>query len=171
MREIELKFLEIDKRGLVPRLRKLGAQRTFSGRMHALMFDYPDLRLRKAGILIRLRSCGSCVHLTMKRKLSLKAAKGAEETEFAVPDVATARTLLEGIGLVVTGEARKNRESYALGKASYDFDTQKGIPTYLEIEAGTMRDLKIAVKKIGLRWKDGRPWNIRQVEEHYQRLS
>jgi predicted adenylyl cyclase CyaB len=169
MKEIELKFLEVDKRELVRRLLSKGAKLTFSGRMHALMFDYPDKRLRKQGTLIRLRKYGRNIQLTMKKKFSMKDVMAARETEFKISDMKAAETLLKGIGLVQTGETRKWRDSYKLGDAEYEFDTMEGIPTYLEIESDSLPKLRMAIREIGLDMKDAKPWNTRQVLEYYGR--
>jgi adenylate cyclase, class 2 len=171
MKEIELKLLEVDKKALSSKLRKLGAEKVFDGKLYALMFDYPDIRLRKSGILIRLRMSGKETCLTMKRKIPMEGVKAAEENELVVSDFKATELLLKSIGLVVTGSVRKRRESYSLGNAIYEFDTIPGIPTYMEIETKDIRHMPRAFRNIGLKIEDAKPWSTRQVLEYYRKIS
>jgi adenylate cyclase, class 2 len=168
MREIELKFLEIDKNGLEKKLIAMGGKLTFKGNLESLFFDYEDLGLRRSGVLIRLRKAGDKTYLTMKKKLPMDDVKAAEETELEVGDFYAAKGLLCSIGLNVTGSISKHRTSYCLSGANYEFEKLPGIPTYLEIEADSIAKLRSAVKKIGLDMMDAKPWSTEQVQSYYR---
>ena len=68
MREIEVKFLEVDPDGVISSLERLGAERIFEGEITADYFDFDDKRLAKQDITIRLRRKGASAELTLKKK-------------------------------------------------------------------------------------------------------
>ena len=58
MKEIEVKILEINVADVQKRLKELGAQKLFDGELEWVVFDFPDGRLGKEEILVRLRRTG-----------------------------------------------------------------------------------------------------------------
>jgi adenylate cyclase class 2 len=173
MLEIEVKFLEIDKRKIEGRLKRLGARKVFEGEIFSENFDFPDRRISKSGDVLRLRrkSEGKKEYgeLTIKTRLSKKRAKIAEEREFHVRDYGRARKALMSLGLRPIVSVRKRRLSYTLGEARFEFDTIKGIPTFLEIESDSVDKLKRYAKLMGLAMGEAKPWSFRDVLRHYNR--
>ena len=173
MLETEVKFLEIDKRKVEERLRKLGAKRVFEGEIFSENFDFPDRRISKFGNVLRLRhkreGREEYGELTIKAGLSKKRAKVADETEFIVKDYGRTRKALLSLGLKPVVSVRKRRLSYALGEAHFEFDTISGIPTFLEVESDSIRKLKRYVRLAGLSLEKAKPWSFRDVLRHYHK--
>jgi adenylate cyclase, class 2 len=169
MREVEVKFLEVNVDEIVNILQSLGAKKIFEGEVIPSFFDYPDHRLKNEKKLLRLRKKGELVELTFKHKHEKTTAKIADETEVMVTDFYKMKKILEHIGLVEVKRRPKMRTSYQLGDYHYEFDTYEGLPTFLEIEAKNMHDLHAAVEAIGLSMKEAKAWSGRQVLDHYKR--
>jgi len=174
MNETEVKFLEIDKEKILSRLKALGARKVFEGDIFSENFDFPDRRIAKGGSTLRLRrkreGKTEVGELTIKTKISKRKAKIADEREFIVDDYSKARKALLSLGLRPIVHVRKWRTSYALGEAHYEFDTIRGIPTFLEIESDSLSKLKRHAKLVGLEMEDGKPWSLRDVLRHYKKL-
>ncbi len=154
MKEIEIKILEIDVTSIRQKLKKLGAKKTFDGKMHTIVFDTPDEQLKKKGLFLRLRQEGNDVHLCFKgQKDSSKKFKVREEIELTVSSMKDMIIVLEKLGFVKKFEYAKHREQHKLAKTSFDIDTYDKIPTFLEIEAPTEKEVENAVKALGYSMK------------------
>jgi adenylate cyclase class 2 len=167
MREIEVKILEIDWRRTARRLQRLGARKTFDGRMVAAYFDYPDARLKRSDCLLRLRKKGkaSC-EITYKRTLSKKRARVMAEYEVAVEDFEGMKKILESLGLREFARLAKRRISYRLDGVRFEIDLYPGLPPFLEIEATTAKIRRYA-EKLGFSMAEAKPWSIRDVLKYY----
>ena len=168
MEEIEVKILEINKKETVRKLKRLGAKKVSDGDTNAILFDFPNKKLKKAGKLLRLRTSGKKIELTLKKKISKKKTKIMKEHEVDLNDFEIARDILKGIGLKESKIYVKNRTSYKLGKVKFEFDTLPGIPTYLEIEAPTEKIIEKCVKKLGFSMSDTKPWNAKDILKYYK---
>ncbi len=169
MREIEVKILEIDKKSLVRRLKRLGAKKTFDGDIKASFFDFGDSRLKKTGRLLRLREGSGGTVLAFKSPAGRSLVKTMKEHETSLSDPHAFREILSGLGLKEAGRTKKRRLSYKLGKVHFELDTYPGIPTDLEIEAPSEREVRKYVALLGFSMKDARPWTWRDVFRHYGR--
>lgn len=169
MKEIEVKILEVDKREVLSKLKKLGARKTFQGFIHALYFDFPNRRLKKRQSILRLRKMGSKTELTFKQGLSKKRAKIMEELQSPLPDFETAKDIMLQLGLGIARKVKKHRLSFVKGNTHFELDTYPGIPTLLEIESPSLTVLQKTVKKLGYSMKDTKPWSSFDVLRHYRR--
>lgn len=155
MKEIEVKILEIDVDEIRDKLKKLGAKKTFDGEMHTIVFDTPDEKLKKKGLFLRLRQEGNNVHFCFKgKKYPTKKFKVREEIELTVSSIKNMTSILEKLGFVKKFEYAKHREQYKWGKISFDIDTYRNIPTFLEIEAPTEKEVEKAVEALRYTIKD-----------------
>ena len=167
MNEVEVKFIGIDEKDTVRRIKEAGGKKVFEGKIAPFLFDFPDGSLRKKNQLLRLRKKGAIVELAFKQKKQYQEAKVAEETELLVSDFDTMRKILSLMGLKEVSRRPKTRIAFATAHAHYEIDKYAGIPPYLEVEATSIRGLKKAVAAIGLSMKDAKAWSTRQVMEHY----
>ena len=171
MNEIEIKVLEINKKQVLKRLKKLRAKKIFSGLLQATYFDFPNHSLRKHSKVLRLRKNGNQSFLTFKTKLPLKKSISSNELEFEIPDFSLAQTMLEGLGFKPVFSYQKKRESYRFGKVRIELDKYLGkfskIPLYLEIEAHSEKDLFAAFQKLGFSKKQGKPWHTHKLFQYY----
>lgn len=169
MKEIELKILEVNVSALVAKLEVMGAKKIFDGIIDGGKYDFSDGWLKKEGKMLRLRKHGDKVELTFKKGLSRDGAKIADEWEVSVSSFENTERILAELGMHQSGVTQKHRMSYQLGNVHFDFDTPKGIPTVLEIEAPDIETLKRYVQKLGFTMEQTRPWTERQLHEYYEK--
>lgn len=169
MKEIEVKILEINVAETRKKLSKLGAKKTFEGDMHTIVLDTPDEQLKKKGLFLRLRQEGNSVHFCFKgKKDPSKKFKVREEIELTVNSMKDMTSVLEKLGFVKKFEYAKHREQYKLGNISFDIDTYKEIPTFLEIEAPTEKEVEKAVEALGYSMKDTTNVSAAELFERYR---
>jgi len=174
MEEIEVKILDIDVKAVTEKLKSLGAKQVFDGEMLVYLYDFDDMRLQKKGSILRLRSKGEVSELAFKQKVNQDKAKVMKEYEIIFREHSDAEKILAELGLKKIGNYaryKKHRTSFKLGTASFELDTYAGIPTFLEVEARTLEDVEMWVKKLGFSMKDAKPWSGRDVSNHYGRES
>jgi len=177
MKEIEVKIIEINKKEVEAKLRKLGAKKAFSGKIEAIIMDYPDKRLKKNKQILRLRKMISeskvkCI-LTHKhqKKVNLKA-KTVEETEFEIESFEKMQKVLSSLGLVKIWELNKLRTSWGINKCHVEIERYLGkhkfVPCFLEIEGPSTKTVYAMAKKLGFREEDCKAWNSWDIEAHYK---
>jgi len=167
VKEIEVKFLEIDAAKLQKRLRALGARKILDATVNTAMFDFPDNRLAKKNESLRLRQAGDHIFITHKRLISKKKFKMQHETEFDVSDWNAIKKTFHAIGLVETHRTKKHRISWKLKGVRIEIDTYKRIPTYAELEGHKVAIINVA-KLLGLNMKDAKPWSGPEMWERYR---
>lgn len=150
-REIEVRFLEIDKADLVQRLLSLGAHDKGDDVLEEIIIYDKDLLWVGEKRLVRLRTRNGKTMLTYKHHIA-QTAEGTEEVEFEVSDPAKAEEFLTKLGFEPYRRQQKKRHSFTFGNATFDIDTWPQVPTYVEIEAGSEEELKEAAQSVGLDW-------------------
>jgi predicted adenylyl cyclase CyaB len=175
MNEIEVKILDISRAAVESRLGELGAELRSDEFLSAIFFDFPNYRLRAVGNLLRLRREGDRNLLTFKRRIGEEGAKVREENEVMVSDFEVCRRVLVGLGLEETARVEKQRASYSLGGATIAIDRHVGelsfIPEFLEIEAGSVEEVRAVAARLGFAPEALRPWGLAQVIEYYRARS
>ncbi len=173
MHEVEVKVLDIDRAAVESTLAGLGVKPAPEERFAAVFFDFPEGRLRAGGQLLRLRQEGGRAMLTFKGRVREEGAKVREETEVEVGDFEGCRRLLSALGLVETAYVDKFRTSYRLDSASVVIDRHVGrlsfIPELLEIEAGSVEEVRSVAARLGFSPDQLRPWGLPQVVDYYRR--
>lgn len=167
MKEIEAKFLDINKAEIVKKLESMGARKAFEGRVSASYFDTRRYHLQRKGLILRLRMRGDGAEITMKRKISRHGAKIMEENESMVGDFAEMKSILVGLGYAETVIRIKHRTSYIIDRTHFEIDEIENVPAFLEIEAPDVEGIKKAAESIGLDMKDAKPWSEGDVRRHY----
>jgi len=176
MDEIEVKILEIDRRGLEKKLAGLGAEKTFDGEIYGIFYDFPDNSIREAKDTMRLRRVGGRSYIAYKKFVGNAVgrcpAKVREEYEVEVSDFESARLILLSLGLVPWMEMRKHRTTYELPGVSFELDKHTDgysyVPEFMEIEAADVGTLYRYVEALGYERSDCRPWTIVEVADYYQ---
>jgi len=176
MNEIEVKILDINPAEIRKKLRKAGARKVFEGKIEARFYDFPDNRVKKAGNHVRLRKFGKKkVELTFKKLRSRKKYKHNEEIDIEVNDFNETDKSLSLLGMRCCGDYTKTRERYKLGSFQYEIDKYPKIPHFVEIEVKSdnankaKKLLEKAVKLLGYKMKDTKPWNGFEVHKHYKK--
>lgn len=167
-KEIEVRFLEINKDELVKKLIELGAEDGGEDMLEEIIFYDNDLTWRDmGGKRLRLRTQKGKTLLSFKHHIE-HSADGTEEIEFEVSDVNSAKDFLEKIGYPAYRHQQKKRHTLKLNDVTFDIDTWPRIPTYVELEGMSEEVLKLMSEKVGLDWKDVVFENPRIViEKHY----
>ena len=168
MKEIEVKILEVNKPEIERKLLQLGAKKTFSGKIEATLFDHPKLKLRENDKILRVRTVGNKVELCFKGKKEGEQFKIREEIEVETSDFADTLQIFKSLGFVETFTINKERISYRLGNTKIEFDTIKGIPTFLEIEGITEQDVADCVKKLGYSMDETTTISANELMERYK---
>lgn len=151
--EIEARWLEIDKKEVKKKLKKLGAKDFGEKIIQEIIFYDKDLKWQKSrNKFVRMRKAGEKIRLTFKERLAPNKIDGTEEIEFSVGDWDKTKLFLERLGLVAYREQEKIRHTFRLGKVNVDIDTWPGIPTFLEIEGKSEASIKKAAALLGFDW-------------------
>jgi adenylate cyclase, class 2 len=171
VQEIEVKILNVDRADVEARLAALGAERVFDGTLRAQLFDFEDGRLSRSNNMLRLRSEGDRIVLTHKGPIGYGQAKVRKETNVAVSDFDTCRSILEKLGLVLRLETQKRRSVYNLQGAQVMIDKYAGayahIPEFIEIEAPDLESIHAVARKLGFGPEDCKPWAFSRLVQHY----
>lgn len=169
MEEIEVKFLNINSTLIEKKLKETGARKIFKKLYKRKAFDYPDLRLDKAGAWLRLRDEGDKITLAFKQRIGVKTHdgktndKGMEEIEVEVNDFEKTADILSRIGFKEKHYAENKRTRYQLGDIEFDIDFFPQLEPYLEIEASSWEKVDKAIKLLGLDPKEKRIFSTNQI--------
>lgn len=151
-KEIEVRFLEINKNELVEKLIELGAEDKGEDMLEEVIVYDKDLIWKdEGGKLLKLRTRNGKTVLTYKHHIE-HTAEGTEEIEVGVSDTKSMELLLERIGYVGYRHQQKYRHTFVLDGVTFDIDTWPRIPTYVELEGESENSLKAVAQKVGLDW-------------------
>lgn len=152
-KEIEARFLEINKQQLVEKLLSLGARNDGEVTLNEVIFYDQDGKWKANNRLVRLRTKGDKTMMTYKHHKA-QTIEGAHEVEFPVPDAAIAEEFLTSIGLAAYRHQEKKRHTLHLDDVTVDIDTWPKIPTYVELEGPSEAHIKNLAESIGLDWNN-----------------
>ena len=152
MKELELKFLEVDRDDIVRRLEEVGARLTVDDVLRTIYFDFADGRIRNSHEVFRLRTFGDKIELCRKVNMRLEdGCKVYDELETHVSDFDDAVELIESLGFVKGLYFEKKRTEYVLADGSkFEIDEFPGIPVMLEIEALNRERINELVEEFNL---------------------
>jgi adenylate cyclase class 2 len=167
-KEIEVRFLEINKELLIKKLNDLGAEDHGEDLLEEIIFYDKDYKWRdEEKKFVRLRKNKKNTALAYKHHQQ-ENLDGVEEIEFNIIDSDKVELFLERLGLVAYRHQQKKRHTFLLDGVTIDIDTWPKIPTYVELEGTSESALKEVAKKLDLDWKDAVFENARIViEERY----
>lgn len=144
MKELELKFLEIDKVAIVKKLETVGARLLVDGVLKTVYFDTPDGKIKKANELLRLRTFGDKLELCFKENMKIEdGCKVYDETEVYVSDFDPMVKILEYLGYFPAISYEKKRTEYILADGTkFEIDEFPGVPVFVEVEAVSSRRIE-----------------------------
>jgi len=116
-KEVEIKFLEPDRRALARKLRASGF-RLVTRRTHEMnvLYDLPGHPLWRRGEILRLRQYGKSWTLTHKSRGSVGRHKSRMETEGPIQNGPRAHSLLRSVGFSPSFRYEKFRSEWSDGK-------------------------------------------------------
>ncbi|MDD2908392.1 MAG: CYTH domain-containing protein [Candidatus Gracilibacteria bacterium] len=161
MHEIEVKILEIDKDFIIQKLESMGAKLTFCGEIENEFYQNND------GKRIRLRKMGGKNIMTLKTKIENENMKASNEYEVEFLEYETFKIILENVGFKFSIKTNKQRISYHLGEIAFDIDDFPGIPTFIEVEAQTTKNVIKGVELLGYTMDDTKTFGERELKEYY----
>ncbi len=153
-KEIETRFLEIDKADLIRRLRELEAEDRGEILLKETIFYDPGRTWAETGRLVRLRQHGDReIRMTYKHRKA-DTIDGTYEAEFAITDAEEAHRFLEGIGLEAVRWQEKYRHTFVQDGVLVDIDTWPQVPSYVELEGPSEDKIKTVATLLGLEWAE-----------------
>ncbi|MES3032320.1 MAG: CYTH domain-containing protein [Patescibacteria group bacterium] len=161
MEEFEIKFLEVDVPVLEKKLLQIGAKKVGDYEYNIVLFDYPDLRLDKDNSWVKLRTEGEKNTLSFKKRIGVKSKDGSipdegmQEIEIIVDNYEKTYELMKSLGFIVKREMGKRRIRYTKGKVVYDIDLWPQIPPFVEVEADSLENAKVAAVEAGFNPEKG----------------
>ncbi len=153
-REIEVKFLEIDKSALIGKLKAFGAEDFGEDLLVQQIFRDKAGNWKNEGKFGRIRKTSKGIFFTYKHVES-RTATGTVEIEFEINQPDKLKAFLEAIGLNMDHESEKKRHKYKLDGVIVDIDTWPKVPTYLELEGPSEEAIKNLAAKLGFDWSKG----------------
>lgn len=144
--EYEIRILEINKNEIIKRLEELGAEKIKEFEQKRYVYDLKSVQKSK---WIRLRTNGKTTTLTYKDIVS-NTIDGTKEVEIEVDDFNKTNEFLECIGFKSRSYQENKRVKYILNGVEIDIDSWPMIPTYLEIEGNTEKEVIDVVEILGV---------------------
>ena len=169
MKEIELKFLDINVEDILLRLEAYGAKKQFSQDVHDTLFEAEGYSPRgaKGFKTMRVRSIGEQVVITHKKPIPGKY-KSVEETEILVQSShEEAVQLITQLGFTRSREYHKHRQHFVAENAHFEIDEFEGLPAYLEVETTSEEMMKEVCEQFGLEISQGRPESAMFIYPEY----
>ena len=160
--EYECRILDVDVDSLKKNLEKIGAVKVDDKDMRRYTYTV-DLEKHS---WIRLRDDGKKITLTYKQIDSDKIS-GTKELEFEIKDFEKANEFIRLIGFKPNAYQENNRTTYVFEKVTIDIDSWPKIPTYVEIEANSEKEVMDIVHLLGYTKEDTTTMDVIQVYAHY----
>lgn len=167
MKEKEVKILEINKKEIISKLEKLGAEKVFDSYYKGLSVLSPAREIDTENNLLGIRKKGDVAYLLFKGKKEEGEAKIREEIELKIEDYEKTKKIFKNLGFNFSDEKTKSRTSYILDDARFEIDTYEEIPTFLEIEAPSIESIKEAVESVGYSMEDTNSLSGQDIFEKY----
>jgi len=165
-KEIETRFLDINKDELVKKLVSLGAINKGEEKLAEIIFHDKEGLWKGKGKFVRLRQTKDKVKLTYKENVG-QTVDSAREIELEVSDFNECSEFLISTGLKAIRRLEKYRHTFKLGDVTIDIDTWPKIPVYAEMEGPAVESLKNVCHQLGLDWEKRFDGDAREVFRHY----
>jgi len=164
MKEIELKFFNISINTIKSKIEKLWARFDYEAHIEDYAFIKEDFSVRETSKPnLRVRKIDDKTFITYKSPSINPKVTEKEEVEFEASDFETALYFFEKLGYKKIFGLKKIRTHYKLWNIHFEFDTLSNIPTYLEIETQTEKDMYDICKKLNLNISLWKKWSIAEI--------
>lgn len=165
-KEIETRFLDINKEELIEKLVGLGATDQGEEKLEEIIFYDQAMSWQGQGKFVRLRKTKGKVKLTYKNNQQ-QTVDSAREIELEVSDLEKCSELFSNIGLKAIRQIEKNRHSFKLGEVMIDIDMWPKLPAYVEVEGPSVEALQNVCSQLDLNWDKRYDGDAREVFKHY----
>ncbi len=153
-REIEVKFLDVDKSALIEKLQSLKAKDLGEELITEQIFYDKEKKWIEEHKFIRIRTTKKGSFLTYKHTQD-RTALGVLEIEFKIEEHQKVKDFLEQINFVMNRSQEKKRHKFTIEDVIIDIDTWPKIPTYVEIEGPNEAAIKKVSEQLGFDWTKG----------------
>lgn len=152
-REIEVRFLEIDPKQIIQKVKSLGGEDFGEDTLQEKIFYDKDLNWQyKERKQARIRKTNKDIFMAFKH-ITKNSATGTIELEFKIEDPETASKFLQAIGLVLYRTQERKRHKLTLNEVIIDIDFYPKVPPLVELEGPSEKKLKEVAKLLDLDWK------------------
>lgn len=135
------------------RLERIGARCVQSERlMRRSVFDFPDRSLDRRGAWVRVRDEGDRITMSYKQAPEHSAIGDCFETELTIDSYDHGVAFCVDLGMTQKSYQETKRESWATDDAHFDIDTWPGVPSFIEVEAGTESIVRHYAEELGFSW-------------------
>lgn len=165
-KEIETRFLEINKEEIIKKLVSLGAIDLGENKLDETIFHFNDYNPENKNRFVRLRRIKDKTELTYKTR-SGNEIDSVKEIEFYVSNLEKCEQFLLESGLNKVRVLEKYRHSFKLNETKFDIDTWPKIPTYIEVEGLSIEAVKNAAESLNLNWESRFDGDAKDVFKHY----
>jgi adenylate cyclase class 2 len=165
-KEIETRFLDIDKDEFVKKLIVLGATDKGEEKLEETIFHPTDGSWIGKRKFVRLRRTKGKTKLTYKENVG-QTVDSAQEIELEVSDAEKCSEFLAKVGLKPMRQIEKYRHTLELGDVTIDIDTWPKVPAYAEMEGPSVESLKETCEKLGMDWEKRFDGDAREVLRRY----
>ena len=176
MLEKEVKILEIDVDDICKKLEDFWAKKTFEWIIHDVYYDFPNGENSKHKMhgnkrMFRIRKKWEIHLYTIKNRREDVEKKedviAKDEYEMEITDVISFTEVVKKYGMQKTREKKKYRISYNLDWIEFDIDKYENIPTLLEIEWGSHKNIEFWIKKLWLKKYKQLLWWSKKLFKYY----
>lgn len=160
--EIEAQFLDINKEAIRKKLNDIGAK-----------LEKPEVLMRRTVFytgehsFARVRDEGDKIVMTYKNVSDDHSILGTKEVNVIVNDYNDAILFLQGCGLEIKAKQETKREIWTFGKVEICIDTWPWIPTFMEIEGPSEKEVWDTAKKLGFTKKQAKYGSVDTTYQHY----
>lgn len=168
-REIEVRFLEIDPKQIIKKVKSLGGEDFGEDTLQEKIFydkdlnwQYKEKKQARIRTLLRknldssqsseFRKTDKEVFMAFKH-ITSDSVTGTIELEFKIEDPETASKFLQAIGLVLYRTQERKRHKLTLNEVIIDIDFYPKVPPLVELEGPSEKKLKEIAKLLDLDWK------------------
>lgn len=145
--EYECTLLEVNKTKFIEKIEKLGAIKKGDYYQKRYVYDFNPVDPSK---WIRLRTNGEKTTLTIKNLKDKNIIGGTEELEIEVSSFELTKQILNELGYTHRNYQENKRTTYELDNIEIDIDSWPLIPTYVEFEGESEKDVKDFIEKLDL---------------------
>ncbi len=166
-KEIEIRFLEVNKENLVKKIKDLGGIDDGETMLQEIIFKIRGIETKNE--FVRLRDTTKKITVSYKNHTenTNHQLNNVEEIEIEVNDsFEKTKNFLIKTGLSVNRFQQKMRHTLMLDGVCIDIDTWPRIPSYVELEGSSLDQIKQVAQKLGLDWEKVVYENARAVIEN-----
>lgn len=152
-KEIEARFLDVNKEELIRKLQEMDATDKGESLLSEIIFYDGENKWPSEGRFVRIRSSKNGTTVTYKHNQA-QTIDSATEVEFSTSEPRQVENFLEHIGLTAFRHQEKKRHTFIKHGVTIDIDTWPNIPTYVEFEGPSEKDIEAVAKMSGFTWAD-----------------